>query len=87
MNSTPYGSRRLFGLAIAKVLALAFVQLPLISAAPILSLTTRSFVLEQDGKSPEDPSMWLLLGIAAALVLSGGAFAGLTIALMGQVRG
>ncbi|KAK2794041.1 hypothetical protein FQN51_000950 [Onygenales sp. PD_10] len=38
----------------------------------------------EDGKPPDDPSLWLYLSVAAALVLSGGAFAGLTIALMGQ---
>ena len=31
-------------------------------------------------KSPEDASLWLYLGIAVALVLAGGVFAGLTIA-------
>ena len=32
----------------------------------------------------DDASLWVYLSIAAALVLLGGAFAGLTIALMGQ---
>ena len=35
-------------------------------------------------KSPDDPNLYVYLGIAVALVLLGGAFAGLTIALMGQ---
>ncbi|KAF2837521.1 DUF21-domain-containing protein [Patellaria atrata CBS 101060] len=35
-------------------------------------------------KDPDDPSLWIYLGVAGALVLLGGAFAGLTIALMGQ---
>ncbi|KAH7397435.1 hypothetical protein BKA66DRAFT_509151 [Pyrenochaeta sp. MPI-SDFR-AT-0127] len=35
-------------------------------------------------KSPNDAGLWLYLGIAIALVLAGGVFAGLTIALMGQ---
>ncbi|KAF1981545.1 DUF21-domain-containing protein [Aulographum hederae CBS 113979] len=35
-------------------------------------------------KDPKDASLWAYLGIAVALVLLGGAFAGLTIALMGQ---
>ncbi|PLN81743.1 DUF21-domain-containing protein [Aspergillus taichungensis] len=68
-----------FGLA--KLLVLAFLQLPLISAAP-----TSSYVIsaEPEPKPPNDPGLWLYLSVAAALVLSGGAFAGLTIALMGQ---
>lgn len=68
-----------FGLA--KLLVLAFLQLPLISAAP----TSYVISAEAEPKPPNDPGLWLYLSVAAALVLSGGAFAGLTIALMGQV--
>ncbi|KAI9672951.1 MAG: hypothetical protein M1817_003115 [Caeruleum heppii] len=39
---------------------------------------------EEGGKPPADPSLWIYLSIAVVLVLLGGAFAGLTIALMGQ---
>jgi len=35
-------------------------------------------------KDSNDPQLWLFLGVAVALVLAGGVFAGLTIALMGQ---
>ncbi|KAI2474668.1 DUF21-domain-containing protein [Pyrenophora tritici-repentis] len=35
-------------------------------------------------KDSSDPQLWLFLGVAVALVLAGGVFAGLTIALMGQ---
>ena len=35
--------------------------------------------------SPDKPTLWIYLAVAIALVLLGGAFAGLTIALMGQV--
>jgi hypothetical protein len=35
--------------------------------------------------SPQKPTLWIYLAVAIALVLLGGAFAGLTIALMGQV--
>lgn len=35
---------------------------------------------EDEGASPDDPSLWLYLSIAMALVLLGGVFAGLTIA-------
>ena len=36
--------------------------------------------------SPDKPTLWIYLAVAIALVLLGGAFAGLTIALMGQVN-
>lgn len=71
-------------LAIARLFFFACTQLPFINAAP----TNPSFLLhareEPEPKSPDDPGLWLYLGVAAALVLLGGAFAGLTIALMGQ---
>lgn len=41
---------------------------------------------QDDGLSIHDPAFWGYLGIAAVLTLCGGGFAGLTIALMGQVR-
>ncbi|RAK97666.1 putative DUF21 and CBS domain protein (Mam3) [Aspergillus ibericus CBS 121593] len=66
-------------LGLAKLFVLALPNLPVISAAPTYLLNS-----DVDPKPPSDPSLWLYLGVAAALVLSGGAFAGLTIALMGQ---
>ncbi|GCB20377.1 protein MAM3 [Aspergillus awamori] len=66
-------------LGLAKLFFLAVANLPVISAAPTFVVTS-----DVDPKPPSDPSLWLYLGVAAALVLSGGAFAGLTIALMGQ---
>lgn len=65
----------------AKLLMLALGGLPLASAAP----ATYIAYSEESPKPPSDPNLWLYLGVAAILVLSGGAFAGLTIALMGQV--
>ncbi|KAK2761801.1 hypothetical protein FQN54_001629 [Arachnomyces sp. PD_36] len=74
-------SQRPAAVALVKVLLLAISQIPLIRAVP----TPLFYALDvEEGKPPSDPSLWLYLGIAAALVLSGGAFAGLTIALMGQ---
>ncbi|PWY78353.1 DUF21-domain-containing protein [Aspergillus heteromorphus CBS 117.55] len=67
-------------LGLAKLLVLTFANLPVIAAAP----TFLSQHTPNPPESPGDPSLWLYLGVAAALVLSGGAFAGLTIALMGQ---
>ncbi|KZF21153.1 DUF21-domain-containing protein [Xylona heveae TC161] len=58
-------------------------NLPMLRAAPLLS----SFPVILDapeGKPPTDPRLWVYLGVAVVLVLLGGAFAGLTIALMGQ---
>ena len=75
-----YLARRPMVLGLIKVLVLAIGQIPLASAAPIYI----SSLLFAAGEP--DPSLWIYLGIAAALVLLGGAFAGLTIALMGQVR-
>ena len=57
---------------------------PLASAAP-LSLWQRNVnTFEDTPIPPDDPNLWVYLGIAVVLVLLGGAFAGLTIALMGQ---
>jgi hypothetical protein len=54
------------------------VLIPLASAHPL-----ESYYPLAEGelpKSPNDPSLWVYLGTSAALVLLGGAFAGLTIA-------
>ena len=69
-------------LGLAKILFLTISQSPLAAAAPVLSTYLHSSDAAPSDSS--DPSLWLYLGISAALVLSGGAFAGLTIALMGQ---
>lgn len=68
---------------LGKLFLFTLAQLPLIAGAPTVPYLKRSE--EVHALSPSDPSLWLYLGVAAALVLSGGAFAGLTIALMGQV--
>lgn len=71
------------------MLALArLLFLPLASAAPFGYWEhARLHTLEDDddlSKDASDPDLWIYLGIAVALVLLGGIFAGLTIALMGQ---
>jgi len=64
-------------------IALLHGFVPLVRALPFVAQAVRSF--EEDlPKSPEDASLWIYLSTAIALVLLGGAFAGLTIALMGQ---
>ncbi|KAF1850124.1 DUF21-domain-containing protein [Cucurbitaria berberidis CBS 394.84] len=58
---------------------------PLVKALPMpFAGVVHAFVDEDLPKSPNDASLWLYLGVAIALVLAGGVFAGLTIALMGQ---
>ena len=60
--------------------------LPVIRAMP-MSLNPFHVLAEDDEPpmSPRKPTLWIYLAVAIALVLLGGAFAGLTIALMGQV--
>ncbi|EME49920.1 hypothetical protein DOTSEDRAFT_85203 [Dothistroma septosporum NZE10] len=64
----------------AVLVAARLLLLPLASAAPIL----HTLADEDLSKDADDPSLWIYLGVAVALVLLGGVFAGLTIALMGQ---
>lgn len=86
-RSPHYLARRPAILGLAKTLLLVVGQLPFIRAAPIHASSFLLFASDKDeAKSVDDPSLWLYLGVAAFLVLLGGAFAGLTIALMGQVR-
>ncbi|KAJ5776544.1 uncharacterized protein N7511_001555 [Penicillium nucicola] len=86
MHSSSYRSlaARPVMLGLAKLIFLAISQLPFATAAPALSPFLRISSEAEPPKEPSDPSLWLYLGVSAALVLSGGAFAGLTIALMGQ---
>jgi len=69
------------------VLAVArLALLPLASAAPFGYWQQTAGHNHDDDlpKDASDPDLWIYLGIAVALVLLGGVFAGLTIALMGQ---
>ncbi len=69
-----------------KLLLLTISSLPLLHASPLGLFTRRAHVLEEEPMPSNDPSLWIYLLVAIALVLLGGAFAGLTIALMGQVN-
>lgn len=72
-------------LSVVKLAVIGLIHTPLSYAAPILSQAAVSVAghnHSEDGG--ENVNLWLYLGVAAALVLLGGAFAGLTIALMGQ---
>lgn len=53
---------------------------PLVKALPLVERAVHVFDDEDLPKDPEDASLWAYLGTAVALVLLGGAFAGLTIA-------
>ncbi|KAJ9608783.1 cell agglutination protein Mam3 [Cladophialophora chaetospira] len=87
MNARPpnsYLARRPMVLGLAKILFLSLGQLPIAQAAPLFVQGWLSAAEEPEPKAPDDPSLWIYLSVAAVLVLLGGAFAGLTIALMGQ---
>ena len=65
-------------------LLVSFGILPLLGASPLnygFSVTEE----EETPKPASDPTLWIYLAVAVVLVLLGGVFAGLTIALMGQV--
>ena len=72
-------------LGIVKLAFLSFYGISGVQAAPLGIASLFSVQEEDEGKTSGGPSLWLYLSVAAALVLLGGAFAGLTIALMGQV--
>lgn len=73
-------------LSILKLLGVSLINLPLAFGAPLFTKSDSPLYKreEESPKSPEDPQLWVYLGVAIALVLLGGIFAGLTIALMGQ---
>ena len=72
-------------LSVSKILVLSLAQVTFVHAAPFRVTDFLHGNSEDVPKPVNDASLWLYLGVAAALVLLGGAFAGLTIALMGQV--
>ena len=78
------GARALRIMPVLRMIFLALCKIPGLLAAPVeMGLVT---YLEEDlPKPPTDPTLWIYLSVATGLVLLGGAFAGLTIALMGQV--
>ena len=73
-------------LSVVKLVIFGIANFRSIRAAPVppFSIWTKE---DADGAMPADsPTLWIYLAVAVGLVLLGGAFAGLTIALMGQVR-
>lgn len=53
---------------------------PVVKALPVVQRAVNALNDEEMPKSPQDANLWAYLGTAIALVLLGGAFAGLTIA-------
>ncbi|KAL8920667.1 MAG: hypothetical protein Q9208_006149 [Pyrenodesmia sp. 3 TL-2023] len=83
MTSSGVVQARLGVFSLARILVYTFTTLPLLRAAPLKNGGFTAFV-EDPPMSPNKPTLWIYLSVAIALVLLGGAFAGLTIALMGQ---
>ena len=85
-SQRPIGSARTtISTAVVKLLLAFIAQIPLLHASPLhFSLLSSE---SKDEKPPaKGPTQVIYLIVALALVLLGGVFAGLTIALMGQVR-
>ena len=69
-----------------RLLVIGIASLPLLRATPIRHAPYSTFSDEDEPPIPPDsPTLWIYMVVAVGLVLLGGAFAGLTIALMGQV--
>ena len=76
---------RYSALSITKLVVLGVANLPLLRAAPTYLSPYTKTTTEEPPLTPKGPALWIYLSVAVVLVLLGGAFAGLTIALMGQV--
>ena len=69
-----------------RLLVLGIASLPLLRATPVRHAPYTIFSDEDELPiAPDNPTLWIYMAVAVGLVLLGGAFAGLTIALMGQV--
>lgn len=79
------GLARYSALSITKLVVLGVANLPLLRAAPAYLSPYIKTTTEEPPLTPNGPALWIYLSVAIVLVLLGGAFAGLTIALMGQV--
>ena len=78
MATSSHVSRSPMAVSLTRMLVVGLMNLPLLRALALpLGLST-SFVEEEP--EVDDASLWLYLGIAFALVVLGGIFAGLTIA-------
>lgn len=75
-----YTSSRPAILGLSKIIFLGLCQISSVSAAPLWLFVGLEHHDDDGPIDAQDPSLWLYLGVAAILVLLGGAFAGLTIA-------
>jgi len=71
-------------LSLVQRIVLMLFNIPQIRALPV-RLGLAAVVEEDPPLSPDNPTLWIYLAVAVGLVVLGGIFAGLTIALMGQV--
>lgn len=72
-------------ISITKLVVLGVANIPLLRATPTYLSPYIKATTEEPPLTPKGPALWIYLSVAVVLVLLGGAFAGLTIALMGQV--
>ncbi len=82
-NGLRGGGTRPAAVGLAKILFVAASQISLVAGAPIkeyFGIAGHGGGGDDLPKSEDDPQLWMYLAVAMVLVLSGGAFAGLTIA-------
>lgn len=79
LASGPFASNGLSRVRPVVLLTAALLLAAVGQAAPLKHLPI-SVLEEELPKDPKDASLWVYLGVAIALVLLGGVFAGLTIA-------
>ena len=65
--------------SLGQLLVLGLMNFPLLRALA-LPLSVGIKEDKPEGKSPDDPTLWIYLAVAFGLVIGGGIFAGLTIA-------
>ena len=86
-NPNGFTASRPAVMSAVRLLLVGIASLPLMRAAPTKHAAFTAMADDEEPPlSPTTPTLWIYLAVAVALVLLGGAFAGLTIALMGQVR-
>jgi len=81
-TSSNAATRSPMAVSLTELVVVGLMNLPLLRALALpLGL---SATVTKEEPDVDDASLWIYLSIALALVLLGGIFAGLTIALMGQ---
>ncbi|KAI4157260.1 MAG: hypothetical protein LQ342_008449 [Letrouitia transgressa] len=83
MSTNAHTRMRPGTLSLLRILVYVVTSLPLLQATPLRHGHFIAFEADKP-MSASEPTLWIFLAVAAGLVLLGGAFAGLTIALMGQ---